>query len=80
MIKMDSFQVVFNLGSKRYQARGESAQCQSVLTRFVKKQFALDWEKSTGKKIQNVQPDPVKKKKREAAKQRKRERKARQKK
>jgi hypothetical protein len=80
MIKMDSFEVVKYKGVNRYMARGESTQCQSVLTRVVSKQFALDWSKSTGKPIKEVMPNQNRKRKREAAKQRKRERKARQKK
>ena len=78
-IKMDSFEVVKYKGTHLYMARGESSKCQSVLSRAVSKIFAIDWEKSTGKKIKVIPPNPKKQKENEAKKKRKAERKSKKK-
>ena len=70
-LEMDSFVVVNTKGTNLYQARGESTKCGSILSRGVSKVFALDWEKSTGKKIEIVEANPKRKKENEEKKKRK---------
>lgn len=75
MLPMRSFEVIrkmtHNGTRETYMAVGESAECKSVLRSFVKKQFALDWERSTGKKIKTIPIDPEKKAARKAVQERK---------
>jgi len=74
-VKMDSFDIVQYEGTNRYMARGNSTKCSHALSRAVGKQFALDWEKSTGKKIKVVRPNAKKQKETAARKKRKADRK-----
>ena len=74
-LPMRSFEVIkqmtHNGTRETYSAVGESAECKSVLRSFVSKQFALDWERSTGKKIKTIPIDPAKKAARKAVQERK---------
>ena len=81
-VKMDSFEVVRILRKDgktyTYQARGESTKCQSVVTRFVSRTFALDWERSTGKRCKLWVTDPKKAQHRKEVAERRKARKQRQ--
>jgi hypothetical protein len=76
-VKMDAFSIVNykSNGRNRYFARGESTSCKNPIMRVVSKDFAMDWEKSTGKKIKVQAPSVKKQKENEAKKKRKAERK-----
>ena len=78
-LPMASFQIIkkktHNGTRDTYMAEGESEKCKSKLITFVSKQFALDWEKSTGKKVKLVPIDSNAKAKREAVMKRKKARK-----
>ena len=43
-----------------YMAEGESSKCKHKLSKIVSRQFALDWERSTGKRVRLVPLDPEK--------------------
>ena len=80
-VKMDSFSIVNykSKGRNRYFARGESTLCKNPIMRVVSKDFAMDWEKSTGKKIKVQLPSVKKQKESAARKKRKADRKLKQK-
>lgn len=76
-VKMDSFSIVNykSNGRNRFFARGESTACKNPIMRVVSKDFAMDWEKSTGKKVKVQAPSVKKQKEAAARKKRKVERK-----
>jgi len=64
-LEMITYEVLFFEGSKRYQAQGKNPLCKGILTRFVSKDVAMQWEKATGKKIKIIKETLEQKKKRE---------------
>ena len=75
MLPMRSFEVTKRMthNGKRemYMAEGESSKCKHKLSKIVSRQFALDWERSTGKRVRLVPLDPAKQAKRKAVQERK---------
>ena len=74
-LTMRSFEVIkkntHNGKRVMYMAQGESEKCKSKINRIVSRQFALDWERSTGKKVRLVPLDPEQQAKRKAVQERK---------
>ena len=56
-VKLHSYEVVRGKRSRgsgyRNQVRGESTDCHDILTKFCDEKFAMQWEKDSGKKIQD---------------------------
>ena len=82
-VRLRSFYIVKGKRSRGngywYQIRGESMYCNDVLTKFTTEDFAMKWQKSTGKKIAIWTPNASKQKATRNRTRRRKERKQRQK-